>query len=57
MVTDLFGMDENSKKLTKNGYKDDDVKDAADSQELDVQECRCSLTVIGLAVCGHGDPR
>ena len=33
-------MDENSKKLTKDGYKDDDVKDAADSQELDIQECK-----------------
>ena len=40
MVIDFFGMDGNSKKLTKNGYKDDDVKDATDSQELDIQECQ-----------------
>ena len=33
-MIDFFGMDGNSKKLTKNGYEDDDVKDATESQEL-----------------------
>ena len=33
-------MDKNSKKFMNNVYKDDDVKDATDSQELDIQECR-----------------
>ena len=40
IVIDFFGKDENSKKLMQNGYKDDDVKDATDSQELDIQECK-----------------
>ena len=37
MVIDFFGMDENSTKWTKNGYKDDDVKDATDSRHSGVQ--------------------
>ena len=40
MVIDFFGMDENSKKLMLNGCKNDEVKDATDSQEFDIQECR-----------------
>ena len=40
MVIDFFDMDESSKKLTKMVYFDDDVKDATDSQELDIQECK-----------------
>ena len=40
MVIDFFGMDENSKKLMLNGYENDEVKDATDSQEFDIQECR-----------------
>ena len=38
MVVDFFGMDENSKKLIKNEFWDDDVKDATNFQELDIQE-------------------
>ena len=40
IVIDFFGMDENSKKLMLNGYENDEVKDATDSQEFDIQECR-----------------
>ena len=40
MVIDFFGMDENSEMLIKNEYTDDNVKDATDSQELDIQECK-----------------
>ena len=39
MVINFFGMDENSEEVDKNGFKEDDVKDATDSEELDIQEC------------------
>ena len=38
MVIDFFGMGENSKRLMKNGYKEDEVKDVKESHELGAEE-------------------
>ena len=40
MVIDFFGMGENSKRLMKNGYKEDEVKDVKESHELGAEECK-----------------
>ena len=50
---DFFGMDENSKKLMLNGCKNDEVKDATDSQEFDIQECRSWRMLAGNKVEFH----
>ena len=38
MVIDFSGMGENSKRLMKNGYKEDEVKDVKGSHELGAEE-------------------
>ena len=40
MVIDFFGIGENSERLIKNGYKEDEVKDAKESHELGAEECK-----------------